>query len=79
MDNFNVKEFLQFQTKRKITDLSKNVLNMLEDMRDDNIISIEEYSKKRKRILDLSNDSIRELFTHIDSVDFFLKNTEKEL
>jgi hypothetical protein len=56
------KDYLSFQIRRKITSLFKNYFIILEDLAKENpSISQEKYNKIRKRILDYSNDTIREI------------------
>lgn len=59
-------KFLVFQINRNIINLSKDFLNVLEGLRDDNVISAEYYTKLRSRILGKANDRIRELEEIID-------------
>jgi len=55
-------DYLSFQIRRKITSLFKNYFIILEDLAKENpSISQEKYNKIRKRILDYSNDTIREI------------------
>ena len=67
------KEFLHFQQRRKITNLYKQFLFILEDLRDEHGLSDQAYEKSRKRILDHGNDTIREMEENIDKFDVFLK------
>jgi len=56
------KDYLIFQLRRKVTNLFKNYLFLLEDL-DQNLGGIpeEKYKQIRKRILDYSNDALREI------------------
>ena len=68
------KDFLKFQIRRKITNLYKRFLIILEDMCEDQYNDHEEaYQKARKKILDEGNDSIRELEENLDKFDVRLK------
>ncbi len=70
----NHNDIVEFAVRRNVTVLFKNFLIILEDLRDSNSISPEEYQKKRTRILSYGNDSIRELLETIDKFDFQLKS-----
>lgn len=72
-ENGNHNEYIEFQLKRNITVLFKNFLVLLEDLRDYNSISAEEYQKLRAKVLSNSNDCIRELNETISQFDFQLK------
>ena len=68
------KDFLKFQLRRKVTNLYKRFLIILEDMNEDQYNTAEEaYQKARKIILDEGNDTIRELEENIDQFDIRLK------
>lgn len=56
------KDYLIFQLRRKVINLFKNYLFLLEDL-DQNLGGIpeEKYKQIRKRILDYSNDALREI------------------
>ena len=74
MEKDKVKDFLQFQVRRKITNLYKNFLFILEDLKENKYdISEESYQRHRKRVLDFGNDTIREIEENLDSFDFKLK------
>lgn len=60
-------DYLSFQIRRKITSLFKNYFIILEDLvRENPSISQEKYNQIRKRILDYSNDTIREIEQDIE-------------
>jgi len=61
MEKEKQKQLYLFQIDRNYSSFYKNVLFILEELRDDRKISIDEYQKFRKRILDLGNDSVRQL------------------
>ncbi len=68
------KEFLKFQISRKVVNLYKNFLFILEDSQDDSYnLSDESYKKSRKRVLDYGNDTIREIEEYLDKFDIKLK------
>jgi len=68
------KDFLKFQLRRKVTNLYKRFLIILEDMNEDQYNNSEEaYQKARKKILDEGNDTIRELEENMDQFDIRLK------
>ena len=74
MDNGKTKDFLIFQLRRKIVNLYKNYLFILEDMKKDGYdIPEEEYQRIRKRILDYGNDTIREIEENLENFDIELK------
>jgi len=67
-------EFLKFQVTRKVTNLYKNFLFILEDLKDEDYnISDESYKKSRKRVLDYGNDTIREIEEYLDKFNIRLK------
>ena len=67
------KDLLQFQINRKLINLAKFCLQILEELKDDGRVSPEEYSKLRSRILGISNDNNREIVMLMDSLDIKLK------
>ena len=67
------KEFLQFQIEKHIKYLFKSYLVLLEEFKDDNILSEEYYSKLRKEILTNGNNSIRELADYLERFDIYFK------
>jgi hypothetical protein len=73
MENDKVKDFLQFQVRRKITNLYKNFLFILEDIKDKEYNSEEDYQRHRKRVLDFGNDTIREIEETLESLDIKIK------
>ena len=61
------KDYISFQVRRKVTSLFKNYFIILEDLvRENPSISQEKYNQIRKRILDYSNDTIREIEQDIE-------------
>lgn len=68
------KDFLVFQLRRKVVNLYKNYLFILEDMKKDGYdIPEEEYQRIRKRILDYGNDTIREIEENLEKFNIELK------
>jgi nucleoid-associated protein YejK len=67
------KDFLRFQVNRKVTNLYKNFLFMVEDLYNSGEISEESFQRLRKRILDYGNDTIREIEENLDNFEFKLK------
>jgi hypothetical protein len=57
MQSSKEKDYLNFQIRRKIINLYKNFFFILEDAK----LTDDQYQKNRKRILDLGNDTIREI------------------
>jgi hypothetical protein len=69
-----IKEYVVFQLRRKITNLYKQFLFILEDIDNSKYnMSDEAYQKFRKRVLDYGNDTIREVEEDISKFDFNLK------
>jgi hypothetical protein len=69
-----IKEYVLFQFRRKITNLYKQFLFILEDVSNSKYnISDESYQKYRKRILDAGNDTIRELEEDLAKLELKLK------
>ncbi len=69
-----IKQYIVFQINRKIRNLSKNFLEILEDTRDDvNNSPSELYARGRKRVLDRMNDLIRELEDEFKNLNITLK------
>jgi hypothetical protein len=69
-----IKEYVIFQLRRKITNLYKQFLFILEDAHTSKYNTNDEtYQKYRKRVLDYGNDTIREIEDDISKLDFHLK------
>lgn len=63
------KAYVNFHVKRKVTNLYKNMLFILEDLQQEEYnISDKVYSRMRKRILDTGNETIRELEDIVDQL-----------
>jgi|TARA_B100000676_G_scaffold123950_1_gene123526 hypothetical protein len=73
MKEDKVKGFLQFQVRRKVTNLYKNFLFILEDQKSKQYNSEEDYQRNRKRILDYGNDTIREIEEILDNLEIRIK------
>lgn len=71
----NHNEYLSFQIKRNIIGISKDFLIILENLRDENVISLEYYNRLRSQILGKSNDKIRDLEDTINSFNIELRKT----
>jgi hypothetical protein len=70
-----MKEYVLFQLHRKITNLAKNFLVTLEDTRDDINNSPDVlYARGRKKVLDQTNDLLREISEDFKKIDVILKN-----
>jgi nucleoid-associated protein YejK len=67
------KDFLRFQVNRKVTNLYKNFLFMVEDLYNSGDLDEESFQRIRKRILDYGNDTIREIEENLDNFEFKLK------
>ena len=69
-----IKDLTLFQVKRKITNIYKNFFFILEDLSDHGCnINEETYAKIRKRVLDNSNDAIREIEEFFNTININLK------
>jgi hypothetical protein len=69
-----IKDLTLFQIKRKITNIYKNFFFILEDLSDSGYnINEETYAKIRKRVLDNSNDAIREIEEFFNTIEINLK------
>ena len=65
-----MKEFILFQNRRKVINLYKNFLILLEDLKEDGYnISEEKYQRLRKRVLDSGNDTIRQFEEELNNID----------
>ena len=70
----SAKEFVTFQVTRKVTNLYKQFLFLLEDLQDQGYdIPDEVFQRMRKRVLDHGNDTIRELEENLDKLDIMLR------
>ena len=70
----SAKDFVTFQVTRKVTNLYKQFLFLLEDLQDQGYdIPDEVYQRMRKRISDHGNDTIREIEENLDKLDITLR------
>lgn len=79
---------LKFQINRNLINLAKNMLFILEDVREYTIklegiikemnvpnldVAANDFQVNRKRILQISNDSVRDLFSLVERLDIRLR------
>ena len=70
----SAKDFVTFQVSRKVTNLYKQFLFLLEDLQDQGYdIPDEVYQRMRKRVLDHGNDAIREIEENLEKLDITLR------
>ena len=70
----SAKDFVTFQVSRKVTNLYKQFLFLLEDLQDQGYdIPDEVFQRMRKRVLDHGNDTIREIEENLDKLDITLR------
>jgi len=68
--DIKMKEFVLFQNRRKVINLYKNFLILLEDLKEDGYnISDDKYQRLRKRVLDAGNDAIRQFEEELNNID----------
>ncbi len=60
-DRDEFEKFLLWQIRRSMINQAKDTLIVFEDLKQDNVISEEYYSRLRSRILGQTNDKIRDL------------------
>ena len=78
-DGFSVKDYLQFQIRRSITNLFKDFLLILEDLQEtDYNIADTVYQKYRKRVLDSANDKIREIEEILNNLEILIKDNNEQ-
>lgn len=74
MEDSKSKDFVTFHSRRKIINLCKNFLVLVEDLKINNQpISPEDFQKIRKRVLDYGNDTIREFEENLENFDIRFK------
>lgn len=66
------RDFVDYQIQQNITKLFKNTLLEVENLKEKNAISQEDFESIRKKILDSGNDSIREIQSLLDVFDFYI-------
>lgn len=71
----NHNEYLCLQVRRNFINLTKDFLIVLEEFRDENLISSEYYAKLRSRLLGRANDRIRDLEETVNSLDIEIKKS----
>ena len=70
----SAKDFVTFQVSRKVTNLYKQFLFLLEDLNEQGYdIPDEVYQRMRKRVLDHGNDTIMEIEENLDKLDITLR------
>jgi hypothetical protein len=68
--DIKMKEFIVFQNRRKVINLYKNFLILLEDLKEDGYnISEDKYQRLRKKVLDSGNDAIRQFEEELNNID----------
>ena len=68
--DIKMKEFVLFQNRRKVVNLYKNFLILLEDLKEDGYnISDDKYQRLRKRVLDAGNDAIRQFEEELNNIN----------
>ena len=68
--DIKMKEFVLFQNRRKVINLYKNFLILLEDLKEDGYnISEDKYQRLRKKVLDSGNDAIRQFEEELNNID----------
>jgi hypothetical protein len=68
--DIKMKEFILFQNRRKVINLYKNFLILLEDLKEDGYnITEDKYQRLRKKVLDSGNDAIRQFEEELNNID----------
>ena len=68
--DIKMKEFILFQNRRKVINLYKNFLILLEDLKEDGYnITEDKYQRLRKKVLDSGNDTIRQFEEELNNID----------
>jgi len=68
--DIKMKEFVLFQNRRKVINLYKNFLILLEDLKEDGYnITEDKYQRLRKKVLDSGNDTIRQFEEELNNID----------
>ncbi len=77
MDKDAAKDFLRFHVNRKITNLSKSFLIVIEDLiADGYVFPPDKHQRIRKKVLDANGETIRDLESYLDKLDITV-NLEK--
>lgn len=72
--NINLNDFVKGFIYRDIKKLYLTFLYSLEDLKDNNKITEEEFQRLRKRVLDHGNNCYRNIEEELNSFDFKLKD-----
>lgn len=73
-DNEKVADYVKFQIRRNVTNLFKQFLVILEDIKTNPTdLSNATFDRYRKKILDSGNDAIREIEKGLEKIDISLK------
>lgn len=73
-DNEKVSDYIKFQIRRNVTNLFKQFLVVLEDIRSNPTdLSDVTFERNRKKVLDSGNDAIREIEKNLEKVYITLK------
>lgn len=64
MDKEKKQELFEYQVNRGFCALQKNILYLFEELRNDNLIGNDYFQRCRKRVLDVSNDTKRDLMEY---------------
>jgi hypothetical protein len=72
--NIDLNNFVESFVFRDVKKLYLSFLYLVEDLRNENKISEEEFVRIRKRILDHGNNCARSIQEQLDNFDFTLKN-----
>tara|TARA_Y100000310_G_scaffold344389_1_gene456904 strand:+ start:64 stop:288 length:225 start_codon:yes stop_codon:yes gene_type:complete len=74
MEDNKGRDFVTFHNRRKVINLCKNFLVLVEDLKiNDKSIPPEDFQKIRKRVLDYGNDTIREFEENLENFDITFK------
>jgi ferredoxin-fold anticodon binding domain-containing protein len=71
--NINLSDFIQGIISREVKKLYLTFLYTLEDLREKNQISEDEFQRLRKRVLDYGNNCYRNIDEQLNNFDFNLK------
>jgi ferredoxin-fold anticodon binding domain-containing protein len=71
--NINLSDFIQGIISREVKKLYLTFLYTLEDLREKNQISEDEFQRLRKRVLDYGNNCYRNIDEQLNNFDFSLK------
>ena len=74
--SFDINNFVIGATSREVKKLYLSLLYTIEDLKNKDKISEEDFQYTRKRILDYGNNCIRNMEEQLDNFDFTFKNTQ---